>query len=67
MDQTHRPHEIRIRIDQLEKLLMFDYDPAHEDALYDILDPEGRIVKTGDKELALELEKTGYAEFVDAA
>ena len=48
MDQSHRSHEIRIRIDQLEKLLMFDYDPDHEDALYDILDPEGRIVKTGD-------------------
>ena len=28
---------------------------------------KGRIVKTGGKELALELEKSGYAEFVDAA
>lgn len=27
----------------------------------------GRIVKTGDKDLALELEKNGYADFVDAA
>ncbi len=28
---------------------------------------KGRIVKTGDKDLALELEKNGYADFVDAA
>jgi Fe-S cluster assembly ATP-binding protein len=28
---------------------------------------QGRIVKSGGKELALELEKTGYAEFLDAA
>ncbi|MHC5653472.1 Fe-S cluster assembly ATPase SufC [Stappia sp.] len=27
----------------------------------------GRIVKTGDKSLALELEKNGYADYVDAA
>jgi hypothetical protein len=41
-------HEIRIRIDQLERLLMFDYEPGSEGALYDICDPNGRIVKTGD-------------------
>ena len=41
-------HEIRIRIDQIERLLMFDYDPSTEDALFDIVDPSGRIVKTGD-------------------
>ena len=28
---------------------------------------KGRIVKTGDKNLALELEKNGYADYVDAA
>ncbi|WP_421982938.1 Fe-S cluster assembly ATPase SufC [Roseibium sp.] len=28
---------------------------------------KGRIVKTGDKDLALELEKNGYADYVDAA
>ena len=27
----------------------------------------GRIVKSGGKELALELEETGYAEFLDSA
>lgn len=27
----------------------------------------GRIVKTGDKDLALELEKNGYADYVGAA
>ena len=28
---------------------------------------QGRIVRSGDKELAQELERTGYAEFVEAA
>lgn len=28
---------------------------------------KGRIVKTGDKDLALELEKNGYADYIDAA
>ncbi|GGB54430.1 ABC transporter ATP-binding protein [Roseibium aquae] len=28
---------------------------------------KGKIVKTGDKDLALELEKNGYADFIDAA
>ena len=42
------PHEIRIRIDQLERLLMFDYDPETEGALFDICDPSGQIVKTGE-------------------
>lgn len=41
-------HEIRIRIDQLERLLMFDYDPETEGALFDICDPSGQIVKTGE-------------------
>ncbi|HQW86668.1 MAG TPA: hypothetical protein PLH93_05755 [Flavobacteriales bacterium] len=48
MAQHNAPHEIRVRIDQLERLLMFDYDPASRDALFDIVDPSGRIVKTGD-------------------
>ena len=41
-------HEIQIRVDNIERLLMFDYDPENEDALFDIVDPQGRIVKTGD-------------------
>jgi len=41
-------HPIHVRIDQIERLLMFDYDPSTEDALFDIVDPNGRIVKTGD-------------------
>ncbi len=43
-------HGLRIRIDQLERLLMFDYDPDTQDALFDIVDREGHIVKTGDIE-----------------
>ncbi len=42
------PHEIRIRIDQLERLLMFDYDPDTEGALFDICDCNGHILKTGE-------------------
>lgn len=41
-------HAIHVRIDQIERLLMFDYDPSTQDALFDIVDPNGRIVKTGD-------------------
>ncbi len=40
--------QIRVRIDQIERLLMFDYEPGNEDALFDICDSQGRIVKTGD-------------------
>lgn len=38
---------IRVRIDQIERLLMFDYEPGSHDALFDICDRSGRIVKTG--------------------
>lgn len=41
-------NEIRIRIDQIERLLMFDYEPGTEDALFDICDPHGHILKTGE-------------------
>lgn len=40
--------EIKVRIDQIERLLMFDYEPGTQDALFDICDEHGRIVKTGD-------------------
>lgn len=40
--------EIRLRIDQLERLLMFDYEPGTADALFDICDSHGHIVKTGE-------------------
>ncbi|MFN0263455.1 Fe-S cluster assembly ATPase SufC [Tepidamorphus sp. 3E244] len=47
---------------------------THYQRLLDYIVPDvvhvmskGRIVKTGGKELAKELEKSGYAEFVDAA
>ncbi|WKZ65876.1 MAG: hypothetical protein QY325_14035 [Flavobacteriales bacterium] len=40
--------EIRLRIDQLERLLMFDYEPGTADALFDICDSSGHIVKTGE-------------------
>jgi hypothetical protein len=44
----HGPHTISVRIDQIERLLMFDYEPGTEDALFDICDSQGRIVKTGE-------------------
>lgn len=46
MDQEM--HHIRVRIDQIERLLMFDYEPGTEDALFDICDSNGHIVKTGE-------------------
>ncbi|HEY0978577.1 MAG TPA: hypothetical protein VGE21_13980 [Flavobacteriales bacterium] len=39
---------IKISIDAIERLLMFDYDPQTEDALFDICDAQGHILKTGD-------------------
>jgi hypothetical protein len=45
---THEPITIRLRIDQLERLLMFDYDPQSPDALFDICDSYGHILKTGE-------------------
>ena len=46
--QANAPHEIHIRIDQIERLLMFDYDPDSPDALFDICDHNGHILKTGE-------------------
>lgn len=45
---SHEPLFIRIRIDQLERLLMFDYDPRSPDALFDICDAHGNILRTGE-------------------
>lgn len=45
---AQRAHEIRVRIDQIERLLMFDYEPGSQDALFDICDSKGHIVKTGE-------------------
>jgi hypothetical protein len=40
-------HEIHVRINQVERLLMFDYEPGSEDALFDICDARGHILKSG--------------------
>ena len=40
--------ELKVRIDQIERLLMFDYEPGTEDALFDICSSDGHILKTGD-------------------
>ncbi len=41
-------HEIRIRVDQFERVLMFDYEPEAPGALFDICDASGHILKTGE-------------------
>lgn len=41
-------NQIRVRIDQIERLLMFDYEPGTAEALFDICDSDGHIVKTGE-------------------
>lgn len=40
--------ELKVRIDQLERLLMFDYEPGSEGALFDLCTNDGHIVKTGE-------------------
>ena len=39
---------LRIRVDMLERLLMFDYEPGSEDALFDLCTSDGQILKTGE-------------------
>lgn len=41
-------NEIRVRVDQIERLLMFDYEPGTREALFDICNSQGQIVKTGE-------------------
>lgn len=48
MDTREAMVELKVRVDQLEKLLMFDYEPGSEDALFDLCTSDGRIVKTGE-------------------
>ena len=45
---AQQQNTISVRIDQLERLLMFDYEPGTHDALFDICDSQGHIVKTGE-------------------
>jgi hypothetical protein len=46
MDRSSR--DLHLRIDQIERLLMFDYEPGTSEALFDICDSNGHIVKTGE-------------------
>jgi len=56
-----RPEHAQLVITHYQRLLNFIV-PDFVHVLYD-----GRIVKSGGKELALELEETGYDEMIDAA
>ncbi|MBP8822006.1 MAG: hypothetical protein KBH07_00010 [Flavobacteriales bacterium] len=40
--------ELRVRVNRAEQLLMFDYEPGTEDALFDLCTLDGQILKTGD-------------------
>lgn len=40
--------EFKVRIDKVEQLLMFDYEPGTEDALFDLCTSDGHILKTGE-------------------
>lgn len=48
MAMSDQQNHIRVRIDQIERLLMFDYEPGSQEALFDICDSKGHIVKTGE-------------------
>jgi hypothetical protein len=48
MTMSDQQNHIRVRIDQIERLLMFDYEPGSQEALFDICDSKGHIVKTGE-------------------
>ncbi len=40
--------ELKVRINRVEQLLMFDYEPGTEEALFDLCTQDGQILKTGD-------------------
>jgi hypothetical protein len=40
-------NDLQIRIDQIERLLLLDYEPGSADALFDICDTHGHILKSG--------------------
>lgn len=40
--------ELRVRINKAEQLLMFDYEPGTEEALFDLCTVDGHILRTGD-------------------
>lgn len=59
--------ELRIRIDQVERLLMFDYEPGTEDALFDLCTSDGQILQTGEVKgpvTRIRLTDTDCNEFV---
>ncbi len=48
MDTRESTGELRVRINRLEQLLMFDYEPGSADALFDLCTSDGHIVRTGE-------------------
>lgn len=40
--------ELKIRVNKAEQLLMFDYEPGTEEALFDLCTMDGHILRTGD-------------------
>lgn len=48
MEKRAPDMELRVRIDKIEQLLMLDYEPGSEDALFDLCTHDGQILKTGD-------------------
>ncbi len=46
MDLNERAFQLRI--DQIERTLMFEYEPGTRKAIFDICDISGHIVKTGE-------------------
>lgn len=44
MQNTTNPLELRVRVDKLEQVLMFDYEPGTGDRLFGLFDPDGNPV-----------------------
>jgi len=47
LTMNSKDHNFQLRIDQIERLLKFTYTTGTNDALFDICDNSGRILKTG--------------------
>ncbi len=48
MEKGNSTRTLHVRINQIEQLLMFDYEPGCEGAVFDLCTRDGHIVKTGD-------------------
>lgn len=48
MNRGNQALELKVHIDQIERLLMFDYEPGSGEALFDLCTHDGQILRSGE-------------------